>query len=76
MNLNLGSSFMRDTSSVHSADSSVQKLAKDKLTFLSQIVFIYPIIIESLVQISLQSLDKELWLILILLSGIFYHRQD
>ncbi len=65
MNLNLGSAFMRDTSSVHSADSSEQKLAKNKLTFLSQIVIIYAIIITSLVQISLQSPDKELWLILL-----------
>ena len=65
MNLNLGSAFLRDTSSVHSADSSEQKLAKNKLTFLSQIVIIYAIIITSLVQISLQSQDKELWLILL-----------
>ena len=65
MTLNLGSAFMRATSSVHSADSCEQKLAKNKLTFLFQIVIFYAIIITSLVQISLQSPDKELWLILL-----------
>ena len=60
-----------DTTSVQSATNSRDKLAKNRLTFFSQIIVVYIIIITSLVQISLRSPDKELWLIL-LSSSIGY----
>lgn len=65
------SSFVRpDTTSLQSSDSKA-KLPKNRLAFFSQIIIVYMIIITSLVQISLQSPDKELWLIL-LSSSIGY----
>ena len=63
MNLNLGSAFMRDTSFVQSADSGNETIAKIRLHFVLQIIICYALIIVSLVQISLKSPDKELWLI-------------
>ena len=72
MKMDLRSSFVRgDTTSVQSATDSRDKLAKNRLTFFSQIIIVYIIIITSLVQISLRSPDKELWLIL-LSSSIGY----
>lgn len=59
-----------DTASLQSLDSKT-KLAKNRLTFFSQILIVYIIIITSLVQICLHSPDKELWLIL-LSSSIGY----
>ena len=47
------------------------KIVKTRFTFLAQIIVLYFIIITSLVQISLRSPDKELWLIL-LSSSIGY----
>lgn len=63
--MNFRSSFVRDTASLQSADGSQGILAKNRLTFLAQIIVVYAIIITSLVQISLRSPDKELWLILL-----------
>ena len=48
-----------------------EKIVKNRFTFLAQIIVVYIIIITSLVQISLRSPDKELWLIL-LSSSIGY----
>lgn len=42
-----------------------EKFPKNRLTFLAQILVVYGIIITSLVHISLQSPDKELWLVLL-----------
>ena len=57
--------------SVQSTPGSKNKTAKNPLTFFTQIIVVYMIIITSLVQISLRSPDKELWLIL-LSSSIGY----
>lgn len=63
--MNFKSSVIRrDTDSLQSADT-LDKFPKNRLTFLSQIIIVYAIIITSLVQICLQSPDKELWLILL-----------
>lgn len=58
-----------DSSSLQS--SCKDKIPKNRFTFLAQIIVVYMIIITSLVQISLRSPDKELWLIL-LSSSIGY----
>ena len=71
MNRDPKSSFMRsESASVQSTDST-GKIVKKRFTFLAQIIVVYIIIITLLVQISLRSLDKELWLIL-LSSSIGY----
>ena len=59
-----------DSASVQSTDSR-GKIVKNRFTFLAQLIVVYIIIITSLVQISLRSPDKELWLIL-LSSSIGY----
>ena len=71
MKMDPKSSFTRsDSASVQSTDSR-GKIVKNRFTFLAQIIVIYIIIITSVVQISLRSPDKELWLIL-LSSSIGY----
>lgn len=59
-----------DTSSIQSSEGK-EKFVKNRLTFFAQIIVVYAIIATSLVHISLQSPDKELWLIL-LSSSIGY----
>ena len=56
------SSFNRsgDNTSVQSSADSKTKIAKNPLTFFTQIIVVYMIIITSLVHISLRSPDKEL----------------
>lgn len=74
MKMDFRSSFTRsgDNTSVQSSTTNSQsKIAKNPLTFFSQIIVVYMIIITSLVQISLRGPDKELWLIL-LSSSIGY----
>ena len=74
MKMDFRSSFTRsgDNTSVQSTPGSKSKTAKNPLTFFfTQIIVVYMIIITSLVQISLRSPDKELWLIL-LSSSIGY----
>ena len=73
MKMDFRSSFTRsgDNTSVQSTPGSKSKTAKNLLTFFTQIIVVYTIIITSLVQISLRSPDKELWLIL-LSSSIGY----
>ena len=69
----LRGSFVRgDTASVQSAIGR-DRIVKNRFTFFAQIIVVYivVIIITSLVQISLRSPDKELWLIL-LSSSIGY----
>lgn len=39
--------------------------AKNKVTYLSQVLVIYTIILVAIVHLSLQSPDKELWLVLL-----------
>ena len=46
----------------------VIEFAKNRFTLFAQIIVVYMIIITSLVQISLRSPDKELWLILLSIS--------
>lgn len=66
MKMDLRSSFVRgDTTSVQSSQSAINKQVKNRLTFFAQIIVVYAIIITSLIQISLRSPDKELWLILL-----------
>lgn len=57
MNLSLDSRTSSTTSDL--------KIPKNRWSFLAQIVVVYAIIITSLIQISLRSPDKELWLILL-----------
>ena len=73
MKMDFRSSFTRsgDNTSVQSTPGSKSKTAKYPLTFFTEIVVVYMIIITSLVQTSLRSPDKELWLIL-LSSSIEY----
>ena len=73
MKMDFRSSFNRsgDNTSVQSSADSKTKIAKNPLTFFTQIIVVYMIIITSLVHISLRSPDKELWLIL-LSSSIGY----
>ena len=69
--MDLRGSFVRgDTASVQSAEG-LDRIVKNQFTFFAQIIVVYMIIITSLVQISLRSPDKELWLIL-LSSSIGY----
>ena len=69
--MDLKSSFMRsESASVQSTDNT-GKIVKNSFIFLAQIIVVYIIIITSLVQISLRSPDKELWLI-VLSSSIGY----
>ena len=71
MKMDLRGSFVRgDTASVQSAKGR-DRIVKNRFTFFAQIIVVYMIIITSLVQISLRSPDKELWLIL-LSSSIGY----
>ena len=42
-----------------------QKVAKNQVTYFTQITVIYAIIVTSIVHISLESPNKELWLILL-----------
>ena len=71
MKMDLRSSFTRgDSTSIQSSDGK-DVIVKNRITFLAQIIVVYIIIITSLVQISLRSPDKELWLIL-LSSSIGY----
>ena len=71
MKMDLRGSFVRgDTVSVQSAEVR-DRIVKNRFTFFAQIIVVYMIIITSLVQISLRSPDKELWLIL-LSSSIGY----
>ena len=63
--MDLRGSFVRsDTASVQSAEGH-DRIVKNRFTFFAQIIVVYMIIITSLVQISLRSPDKELWLILL-----------
>ena len=72
--MDLRGSFVRgDTASVQSAEGR-DRIVKNRFTFFAQIIVVYMIIITSLVQISLRSPDKELWLIL-LSSSIGYKRE-
>lgn len=72
MKMDLRSSFVRgDSTSVQSTTDNQEKTVKNRLTFFAQIIVVYMIIITSLVQISLRTPDKELWLIL-LSSSIGY----
>ena len=67
--MDLRGSFVRgDTASVQSAEGR-DRIVKNRFTFL--LIVVYMIIVTSLVQISLRSPDKELWLIL-LSSSIGY----
>ena len=70
--MDLRGSFERgDTASVQSAEGR-DRIVKNRFTFFfAQIIVVYMIIVTSLVQISLRSPDKELWLIL-LSSSIGY----
>ena len=71
MKMDLRGSFVRgDTASVQSAEGR-DRVVKNRFTFFAQIIVVYMIIITPLVQISLRSPDKELWLIL-LISSIGY----
>lgn len=71
MKMDFRSSVVRgDSSSVQSADGR-ERIVKNRFAFFAQILVVYIIIITSLVQISLRSPDKELWLIL-LSSSIGY----
>ena len=71
MKMDPNNSFMRsDSASVQSTESR-GKIVKNRFTFLAQMIVVYIIIITSLIQISLRSPDKELWLIL-LSSSIGY----
>ena len=71
MRMDLRGSFLRgDTASVQFAEGR-DRIVKNWFTFFAQIIVVYMIIITSLVQISLRSPDKELWLIL-LSSSIGY----
>ena len=71
MKMDLRGSFVRgDTASVQSAEGR-DRTVKNRFTFFAQIIVVYMIIVTSLVQISLRSPDKELWLIL-LSSSIGY----
>ena len=71
MKMDLRGSFVRgDTASVQSAEGR-DRIVKNRFTFFAQIIVVYMIIITSLIQISLRSPDKELWLIL-LSSSIGY----
>ena len=65
-----GSFVCGDTAYVQSAEDR-DRIFKNQFTFFAQIIVVYIIIITSLVQISLRSPDKELWLIL-LSSSIGY----
>ena len=67
MKMDLKSSFVHgDTTSLQSTTDNRDKLANHRLTFSSQIIVVYIIIMKSL-----RSPDKELWLIL-LSSSIRY----
>ena len=71
MKMDLRGSFVRgDTASVQSAEGH-DRIVKNRFTFIAQIIVVYMIIVTSLVQISLRSPDKELWLFL-LSSSIGY----
>ena len=62
MKMDLRGSFVRgDTASVQSAEGR-DRIVKNRFTFFAQIIVVYMIIVTSLVQISLRSPDKELWL--------------
>ena len=65
MKMDFRSSFTRsgDNTSVQSTPGSKSKTAKKSFNIFTQIIVVYMIIITSLVQISLRSPDKELWLI-------------
>lgn len=52
-------------SSTSTTTSGERHKPKNPWSFLAQIVVVYAIIITSLIQISLRSPDKELWLILL-----------
>lgn len=54
-----------DTSSTSIGTPFCGRKPKNTLIFLSQIIIIYFIIIASIIQLSLQSSDKDLWLILL-----------
>ena len=63
--MDLRGSFVHgDTASVQSAEGH-DGIVKKRFTFFAQIIVVYMIIITSLVQISLRSSDKELWLIIL-----------
>ena len=47
------------------ATTTALKIPKNRWSFFAQIVVVYTIIITSLILLSLKSLDKELWLILL-----------
>ena len=70
--MDLRGSFVRgDAASVQSAEGR-DRIVKNRFTFFfAKIIVVYTTIITSLVQISLRSPDKELWLIL-LSSSIGY----
>ena len=71
MKMDLRGSFLRcDTASVQSAEG-LNRIVKNRFTFIAQIIVVYMIIITLLVQISLRSPDEELWLFL-LSSSIGY----
>ena len=69
--MDLRGSFVRgETASVQFAEAR-DRIVKNRYAFFAQIIVVYMIIITSLVQISLRSLDKELWL-MVLSSSIGY----
>lgn len=41
------------------------RIPKNQFTFISQIIIIYAIVVTSIVHLSIQSPDRELWLILL-----------
>ena len=57
MNLSVDSSTVATTTDL--------KIPKNRWSFFAQIVVVYTIIITSLIHLSLKSIDKELWLILL-----------
>ena len=59
-----GSCVRGDTASVQFAEGR-DRIVKNRLNFFAQIIVVYMTVITSLVQISLRSPDKELWLILL-----------
>ena len=71
MKMDVKSSIMRSDSASLQFTECRGKIVKNRFTFIAEIIVVYIIIITLLVQISLRSPDKELWLIL-LSSSIGY----
>ena len=60
-------SFTPDTSERKARDWTIcgERMPKNQVTFFSQIIVVYGVIIVSIVHISLQSPNQELWLVLL-----------